>query len=94
MKKTTIDNITPIEGYLICTKVFIDQKSTIIELSKEAKEKLEQPALKIRRISKDSKYKVGQIFLIGQSLNATIIKIDDMEYAIVPEFEIRAWVGE
>ena len=94
MKKTTIDNITPIKDHLICTQVWIDQKTTIIELSEEAKQKLEQPALKIRRVSKDSKYKIGQVFLIGHSLNATAIKINDIEYFIVPTFEIRAWVDE
>jgi hypothetical protein len=91
--KTTIDDITPVKDYLICTKVFIDQKKSVIELSADAKEKLEQPALKIRRIHKDSKYKVGQVFLVASgSLNATAIKINDIIYWITPEFEARATV--
>ena len=68
------------------------------EENKKLKEKLEkdnQVALKIKQINPESEYKVGQTILIQDGrINATEIKIDDMKYFILPEFEIRALVGQ
>lgn len=98
MKKTTIDDITPVEGHVIGTIGYLGTKiDSKIFLDPDTKKKLQeedQPLLKIRRVSKDSEYKVGQqVFVTDGRINATVIKINDIEYYILPEFEIRAIVN-
>lgn len=97
MKKITIDDVTPIKDYMICTMDYLGKKvDSSIFLDPDTKKKLmedNQPVLKIRRVSPDSEYKVGQTLLIADGrINATVILINDMEYYILPEFEIRAIV--
>ena len=97
MKKITIDDITPVEGYVIGTIDYLGKKvDSAIFLDPDTKKKLQednQPVVKIRRILEGSKYKVGQQVLVADGrINATVILINEMEYYILPEFEIRATV--
>ena len=98
MKKITIDDVTPVKDYMICTIDYLDKKiDSSIFLDPDTKKKLledNQPVLKIRRVAEDSIYKVGQSVLIADGrINATLIKISNMEYYILPIFEIRAIVN-
>ena len=93
-----IDEITPVKDHVIGTLAYLGKKvDSKIFLDPDTKKKLEednQPVLKIRRVSKGSEYKAGQQVLVADGrINATTIKINDMEYYILPEFEIRAIVG-
>jgi len=97
MKKITIDDVTPVKDYMICTIDYLDKKvDSSIFLDPDTKKKLledNQPVLKIRRVAEDSQYKVGQSVLIADGrINATVIKINNMEYYVLPLFEIRATV--
>ena len=99
MKKIKIDDVVPVKDYMICTIDYLDKKvDSSIFLDPETKKKLledNQPVLKIRRVAEDSDYKVGQLVLIADGrINATVIKIDNMEYYIIPTFEIRAIVND
>ena len=99
MKKITIDDIIPVKDYMICTIEYIGKKvDSAIFLDPDTKKKLmedNQPVLKIRRVAEDSPYKVGQKVLIADGrINATVIKINEMEWYIIPTFEIRAIVNE
>ena len=100
MKKITIDDVMPIENYMICTLIYIGKEpSSILVQTDEQKEKWRednmQKALKIRFAREESKYKAGQTVLIQDGrINATTVWLNDMEYYILPEFEIRAIVNE
>ena len=99
MKKITIDDIVPVKDYIICTIDYIGKKiDSSIFLDPDTKKKLledSQPVLKIRRVAKDSPYKVGQTVLIADGrINATVILINDMEYYVLPIFEIRCVVND
>ena len=99
MKKITIDDIIPVKDYMICTIEYIGKKvDSAIFLDPDTKKKLmedNQPVLKIRRVAEDSPYKVGQKVLIADGrINATVIKIDDQEWYVLPTFEIRCLVNE
>ena len=88
-----VDNITPVEGNLITTLIALEKKASKIELPNDVKDKFEQPAYKIRRVSEKSLFKVGQVVLIHHSLNGTPFMVNDMKYIIIPEFEVKAIVG-
>ena len=99
MKKITIDDITPVKDYMICTIEYLGKKiDSSIFLDPDTKKKLQednQPILKIRRVAEGSDYKVGQKVLVADGrINATVILINDMEFYILPIFEIRAIVNE
>ena len=100
MKKITIDDITPVKDYMICTIEYIGKEpSSVIVQTDEQKKKWRednmQKALKIRITREESKYKVGQTILVADGrLNATTVWLNDMEYYILPEFEIRGIVNE
>ena len=99
MKKITIDDVTPVKDYMICTIDYLGKKvDSSIFLDPDTKKKLQednQPVLKIRRVAKDSEYKVGQTVLIADGrINATVIKINDLEYYVLPTFEIRCVVND
>jgi len=87
-----IDKIKPVEGQMIGERIFIDKPKSNIITTEEAG----QPAFKARVVSEKSKYKVGQSFILNKDAHhlMTLIHIDNMDYLIIHEGEIRAIVND
>ena len=87
-----INKIKPVEGQMIGERIFIDKpKSNIITTAEVG-----QPAFKARVVSEKSKYKIGQVFILNKDAHhmMTLIHIDNMDYLIVNEIEIRAIIDD
>ena len=92
MKKIGIDDIKPIEPYIILDEKTINVKESKIELLDDTKEKIGQRAYTVMCVNSKSKYKVDDTLIISAQPIFTPIKIGEKIYLIINEYDIRATI--
>ena len=89
-----IEEIQPTDLNYICSEEDLEPIKSTIFLSKDAKKNQSQQVYKIRCIPKDSKYKVGERVVCSMNPAINLIKVNDIIYMIIRDYDILGKVIE
>lgn len=89
-----IENIKPSKNNYILSEELLEPSKSKIVLSEDAEKTLTQKVYKIRCVPENNEYNVGErVIIMGNSAH-TIIKLEEVYYMIIRDYDIVAKVSE
>ncbi len=89
-----IEDIKPSKNNYILSEELLEPSKSKIVLSEDAEKKLTQKVYKIRCVPENNEYKVGERVIITGNSAHTIIKLKEVYYMIIRDYDIVAKVNE